>query len=50
MIEITSGAYQAGCGSRQGAYLMSPRYQLYPHEVLRLAESIGSFACLYTQA
>jgi hypothetical protein len=27
MIEIVSGAYQAGCGSRQGAYLMSPGYQ-----------------------
>jgi hypothetical protein len=34
MIEITFGAYQAGCGSRQGAYLMSPGYQLYPRQVL----------------
>jgi hypothetical protein len=34
MIEITSGAYQAGCTSCQGSYLMSPGYQLYPRQVL----------------
>jgi hypothetical protein len=34
MIEITSGAYQVGCGSHQGAYLMSPGYELHPRQVL----------------
>jgi hypothetical protein len=34
MIEITSRAYQAGCGSRQRAYLMSPAYELHPHRLL----------------
>jgi hypothetical protein len=34
MIEITTRAYQAGCGSRQGAYLMSPQYELHPRWLL----------------
>jgi hypothetical protein len=46
MIEITSGAYQACCGSGQGAYLMSPGYELHSREVLWLAESSGSCASI----
>jgi hypothetical protein len=44
MIEITSGAYQARFGSRQGAYLMCCGYELNPRQVLWLAESSGSYA------
>jgi hypothetical protein len=46
MIEITSGAYQAGCGSRQVAYLMSPGYEMHSRQVLWLAESSGSCASM----